>query len=167
MAMSQSGSVCGSLLLPRIECDSRGSFNEVECGSVSGQLYIDRLPKERAKCVGQCVLSSSKWFTPLEFEKLGGKSAKKWKSSLFHAGHPLSDYSLVCSTAVPPTASSTSNVATQADGTMILLLSIPTSCSEILLLSIPKSCSGSHVKKSWRVLALCSIRDVPLIKGSR
>jgi len=111
--------VCGSLLLPRIECDSRGSFIAVECGSVSGQLYIDRLPKERAKRVGQCVLSSSKWFTPLEFEKLGGKSAKKWKSSLFHAGHPLSDYSLVCSTAVPPTASSTSNVATQADGTMI------------------------------------------------
>ena len=71
--MSQSG----SLLLPRIESDCNGSYISVEFGSVSGQLYIDRLPKERAKHVGQCVLSASKWITPLEFERLGGKSAKK------------------------------------------------------------------------------------------
>ena len=79
MAISQSG----SLLLPRIESDRNGSYISVECGSVSGQLYIDQLPKERAKHVGQCVLSASKWIIPLEFERLGGKSAKKWKSSLF------------------------------------------------------------------------------------
>jgi len=28
--------------------------------AVSGQLYTDRLPEERAKRVGQCVLSASK-----------------------------------------------------------------------------------------------------------
>ena len=94
------GSQSGLLLLPTIESDSNGSFITVECGSVSGQLYIDRLPKERSKRVGQCVLSASRWYTPLEFEKLGGKSAKKWKSSLSHGGHPLSDYNLACSTAL-------------------------------------------------------------------
>ncbi len=34
----------GSLLLPRIESDRNGSYISVERGSVSGQLYIDRLP---------------------------------------------------------------------------------------------------------------------------
>ena len=52
------GSQSGLLLLPTIESDSNGSFITVECGSVSGQLYIDRLPKERSKRVGQCVLSA-------------------------------------------------------------------------------------------------------------
>ena len=76
--------------------------------------------KERAKRVGQCVLSASKWVTPLEFERLGGKSAKKWKSSLSHNGRPLSDYNLVCSTAETPSASITSDVAMQAGSTMII-----------------------------------------------
>ena len=114
--MSQSG----SLLLPRIESDCNGSYISVECGSVSGQLYIDRLPKERAKRVGQCVLSASKWITPLEFERLGGKSAKKWKSSLFHGGRPLSDYNLVCTSAETPSAPITSDVAMQALSTMLI-----------------------------------------------
>lgn len=56
MAASQSG----SLLLPRVESDNNGSFITVECGSMSGQLYIDQLPKERVKRAGQCVLSASK-----------------------------------------------------------------------------------------------------------
>ena len=59
-------------------------------------------------------------YTPLEFEKLDGKSAKKWKSSLSHGGHPLSDYSLACSAAVAPQASIPVHVATQAEGTMII-----------------------------------------------
>ncbi len=115
--MSQSG----LLLLPRIESDRNGSCISVECGSVSGQLYIDWLPKERAKRVGQCVLSASKWITPLEFERLGGKSAKKWKSSLFHGGLPLSDYNLVCNSAETPSAPITSDVAMQTESTMLIM----------------------------------------------
>ena len=114
------GSQSGLLLLPTIGSDSNGSFITVECGSVSGQLYIDRLPKERSKHVCQCVLSASRWYTPLEFEILGGKSAKKWKSSLSHGGRPLSDYNLAYSTAVAPQASIPVHAATQAEGTMII-----------------------------------------------
>ena len=76
--------------------------------------------KERAKHVGQCVLSASKWITPLEFERLGGKSAKKWKSSLFHGGRPLSDYNLLCTSAETPSAPITSDVAMQAESTMLI-----------------------------------------------
>ena len=32
------------------------------------------------------------WYTPPEFESLGGKKAKKWKQSLQHLGKPLGDY---------------------------------------------------------------------------
>ena len=45
------------VVVARIESDQNGS---VECGSVSGPLYIDRLPKERVKHAVQCVLSASK-----------------------------------------------------------------------------------------------------------
>ena len=75
---------------------------------MSGQLYIDRLPKEWVKHAGQYVLSASKLIIPLEFERLGGKSAKEWKSSLFHGDHPLSDYNLVCSSAETPSVPITS-----------------------------------------------------------
>lgn len=32
----------------------------------------------------------------LVFDKWGEKSAKKWKFSLSHDGHPFSDYNLAC-----------------------------------------------------------------------
>ena len=34
------------------------------------------------------------WYTPLEFEGLGGKKAKGWRHSLLHKGKPLADYNL-------------------------------------------------------------------------
>ena len=95
------------VVVARIESDRNGSYISVECGGVSGQLYIDQLPKERVKRVGQCVLSASKKIIP-EFERLGGKSAKEWKSLLSHSGHPLSDYNLVCSSAETPSVPITS-----------------------------------------------------------
>ena len=51
------GYVSEWFVVVRIESDRNGS---VQCGSVSGQLYIDRLPKERVKHAVQCVLSASK-----------------------------------------------------------------------------------------------------------
>ena len=77
------------LLVPRCESDSLGRFIRVECGSKQGSLYLDTLG-DKGKRGSKCVLSDSKWYTPLEFEKLGGKSARKWKMSLTHRGRPLS-----------------------------------------------------------------------------
>ena len=122
-----------------------------------GQLYIDQLPKERAKRVGQCILSASKWVTPLEFERLGGKSAKKWKLSLSHNGRPLSDYNLVCSTAE---TSITSHVAMQAGSTMIIdvvlalikafrLRGDKTSLSSIVLYRFDKSAVECSKRLLW------------------
>ena len=179
------GSPSGLLLLPTIGSDNNGSFITVECDSVSGQLYIDRLPKERSKRVGQCVLSASRWYTLLEFEKLGGKSAKKWKSSLSHGSRPLSDSNLACSTAVAPQASIPVLAATQAEGTMIIdvvlafikayrLRGDKNNLSTIVLdrfdqsaVEHSKQLHGSLVRQNWRVLVLCTIRDAALIKGSR
>ena len=48
------------VVVARIESDRNGSYISVECGGVSGQLYIDRLSEEQAKRVFQCVLSASK-----------------------------------------------------------------------------------------------------------
>ena len=51
---------------------------------------------DKGKHGSKCVLSDSKWYTPQEFQKLGDKSARKWKMSLTHRGRPLSEYSLDC-----------------------------------------------------------------------
>ena len=60
------------------------------------------------------MLSDSKWYTPLEFEKLGGKSARKWKISLTHRGRPLSEYSLDCGATATDAVGSVSNIPSSA-----------------------------------------------------
>ena len=62
----------------------------------------------------KCALSDSKWYTPLEFEKLGGKSARKWKMSLTHRGRPLSEYSLDCGATATDAVGSVSNIPSSA-----------------------------------------------------
>ena len=101
------------LLVPRCESDSAGKFILVECGSKQGSLYLDKLG-DKGKCGSKCVLSDSKWYTPLEFEKLGGKSARKWKMSLTHSGRPLSEYSLDCGATATDAVGSVFNIPSSA-----------------------------------------------------
>ena len=101
------------LLVPRCESDSAGRFIQVECGSKQGSLYLDKLG-DKGKRGSKCVLSDSKWYTPLEFEKLGGKSSRKWKMSLTHRGRPLSEYSLDCGATATDAVGSVSNIPSSA-----------------------------------------------------
>ena len=58
----------------------------VKCGSVTGELYLDKL-RESAGNKGsvKCILSNSDWFTPVEFESLGGKGkSKNRRRSIYH-----------------------------------------------------------------------------------
>ena len=41
----------------------------------------------------KCILSRSKWFTPVEFEPLGGKDkSKNWRRSIYHGNSQLGNY---------------------------------------------------------------------------
>ena len=46
--------------------------------------------------LGKCILANTIWYTPPEFEALGGKKAKRWRQSLIHVGKSLGDYDLSC-----------------------------------------------------------------------
>ena len=50
----------------------------------------------RKRSLGKCILASNVWYTPPEFEALGGKRARRWKQSLLHIGKYLDDYDLSC-----------------------------------------------------------------------
>ena len=81
------------MLRPSFVSDNGGWFINVTCGAVSGQLYLDRLGESK-QSLAKCILVGGTWYTPPEFESLGGKKAKKWKQSLQHSGKPLGDYNL-------------------------------------------------------------------------
>ena len=79
------------LLQPTVLFDALGSYIAVTCGSLSGNFYLSRL-LESNQSQSKCILVSSKWYSPPEFEALAGKKARKWRQSLFHLGKPLSSY---------------------------------------------------------------------------
>ncbi|XP_056435547.1 nuclear body protein SP140-like protein [Gadus chalcogrammus] len=57
----------------------------VTCGDKQGTLDRDKLEKGEP-----CIRSNNEWYTPMEFEKLGGKeSSKNWKQSIHFQGLPL------------------------------------------------------------------------------
>ena len=59
----------------------------VNCGSQGGKFYAQKLKSGTSKC----ILSSSNWYTPSQFEFLGGKAkAKTWKRSIRFNNSPLS-----------------------------------------------------------------------------
>ena len=62
-------------------------------GLLVAKLYVDRVDLSK-RAVGKCVQCSGKWYSPSEFETLGGKRAKKWRQSLFHLGKRLCEYNL-------------------------------------------------------------------------
>ena len=80
-----------SLLQPTVLFDALGSYIAVTCGSLSGNFYLSRL-LESNQSQSKCILVSSKWYSPPEFEALAGKKARKWRQSLFHLGKPLSSF---------------------------------------------------------------------------
>lgn len=57
----------------------------VICGSVSGELYLDKLSNRSSSKLGgiKCVLSDSSWYSLTEFKSLGGKAkSKNWRKSV-------------------------------------------------------------------------------------
>lgn len=67
--------------------DTLGKFLTVNCGSEEGKFYAKKLMSGTSKC----ILSGSKWYSPSEFESLGGKAkAKNWKKSIQFNNSPLS-----------------------------------------------------------------------------
>nr|UEC49172.1 deaf1 [Hofstenia miamia] len=61
----------------------------VTCRNKSGQLYKDKLGSGNR---GRCILHDNEWYSPTEFETLGGRAnSKDWKRSLRYKGRPLHD----------------------------------------------------------------------------
>ncbi|XP_030233428.1 nuclear body protein SP140 isoform X2 [Gadus morhua] len=59
----------------------------VTCGDKQGTLDRDKLAKGEP-----CIRSNNEWYTPIEFEKLGGKeSSRNWKQSIHFQGPPLKE----------------------------------------------------------------------------
>ena len=60
------------------------------CGNKSGTLHPDKLGSgSKGKCI-HCENSVTKWFTPKEFEKFGGReTSKDWKRSVKLDGKPF------------------------------------------------------------------------------
>ena len=57
----------------------------VKCGSVCGVLYLDKIRVTGNKGSLKCILSNSVWYSPMEFESLGGKTKSKcWRRSILH-----------------------------------------------------------------------------------
>ena len=69
-------------LKPTYIHDNRWGLFNITCGSVSGCLCLNKL-EESKKYLGKCILANNIWYTPPEFEALGGKK-------------PLGDYDLSC-----------------------------------------------------------------------
>lgn len=66
----------------------------VKCGSATGELYLEKFKGATGSKGGvKCILSHSKWFTPVEFESLGGKEkSKNWRHSIYHGNTQLGNY---------------------------------------------------------------------------
>ena len=63
----------------------------VKCGSATGDFYLEKF--KGANGGMKCILSRSKWFTPVEFESLGGKEkSKNWRHSIYHGNSQLGNY---------------------------------------------------------------------------
>ena len=57
----------------------------VKCGSVCGVLYLDKIKVTGNKGSLKCIRANPLWYSPVEFESLGGKSKSKcWRRSIFH-----------------------------------------------------------------------------------
>ena len=93
-SMSRDSRVSKSGLKPTYSHDGIGVYLSITCGSVAGCFYLNML--NESKNLGKCILASNVWYTPPEFEALGGKRARRWKQSLLHIGKPLGDYNLSC-----------------------------------------------------------------------
>ena len=66
----------------------------VKCGSATGDFYLEKFKGATGSKGGvKCILSRSKWFTPVEFESLGGKEkSKNWRRSIYHGNSQLGNY---------------------------------------------------------------------------
>ena len=65
----------------------------VKCGQAEGEFYLSKFISLGCKGCSKCVLSGSKWFTPVEFETLEGKpKSKHWKRSILHKDSPISSF---------------------------------------------------------------------------
>ena len=94
LSLSQSTPLQSDKLQAELEVklDKAGqSYIEVNCGDISGGLYLEKLKRmPNGRALEKCILSNSSLYTPQEFESMGGKKANKaWKKSIKHKGIPL------------------------------------------------------------------------------
>ena len=66
---------------------SEAVVHAVKCGAVTGDLYIEKLKGPGNMGSHKCILSNSAWYTPVEFEALGGKSKSKYWRRSIHCGN--------------------------------------------------------------------------------
>ena len=88
--MSMRGGALKSGLQPSLVQDKQGWFIVVNCGSLSGHLYLNKLDESK-KTLGKCILAKGSWHSPPEFEVLGGKRGRRWRQSLLHQDRPVGD----------------------------------------------------------------------------
>jgi len=89
----------------------------ISCGSCKGQLYLDKIQNVSSKRItSKCILCAGRWYTPVEFEGVGGKGKfKSWRRSIVHDGLPIGDYFLSCQPNDNVTTLSSQSVDTVVD----------------------------------------------------
>ena len=57
---------------PTVECPPSQTI-AVKCGTATGELYLEKLSSAAGnKGSAKCIFSNSIWYSPVEFEALGG-----------------------------------------------------------------------------------------------
>ena len=69
-----------------------GTTVSVKCGSTTGALFVDKIKDYRGNIGNlKCIFSESTWYSPIDFEALGGKAkSRNWRRSILHENKPLS-----------------------------------------------------------------------------
>lgn len=66
---------------------------QVKCGTACGTLHIDKIKAPGNKGNLKCILSNSMWYSPIDFESLGGKvKSRNWKRSITYDNVQLGVY---------------------------------------------------------------------------
>ena len=80
----------GSLPSPTPSDSESVTCVQVKCGTASGTLHINKIKAHGNKGNHKCILSDTVWYSPIDFESLGGKvKSRNWKRSITYENMQL------------------------------------------------------------------------------
>ena len=113
-----------SLASAHSQASSGSDTVPVKCGTATGILHVDKIRGPGNKGNLKCIFSDSKWYSPIEFEILGGKTKSRyWRRSILHENVQLGVF--LTSVGIHPDKSSPTPGSSDAKQSCNLPLSNP------------------------------------------